>query len=384
MQNQVKLTQAIDIWSLGCLILQMATNSLPWKNVSKDIKEVSELLIDFKAPPKFPTNFSKEGKEFLRNCFRKEPEKRMTAEQLLQHDWFTKVELSSPIISRTREPMHGEIKINGKNMKIVEKKNSIKSKLTSNNKIGSTNGKENKPVIVNILKGEENNGEFSVSISMSESEEDEDIVKTETNEKNNLSHILDNSILNTSTNRKNSNYHNPKEANKHNNHVSPSIIKKEVRKDSQGSIYSEDSKKERGKLKHNSQINNGVVKNNTFMVGEKNFNSNKIINTKKSELSNNECVEKEDNRSSNLIHNKTNYTNNQDKSPLVNKEDVYSQLNLQNQQSSDEAVVEDLIEPEIEKLNNEVARKHAEDKEGKEKIQFKQNFTLDLKEDYNN
>lgn len=71
----------VDIWSLGCLILEMLTNRNPWYKVKGS---VIYLLGKGKAPP-IPSNLSPEAKEFLAKCFNDNPELRPTATEILNN-----------------------------------------------------------------------------------------------------------------------------------------------------------------------------------------------------------------------------------------------------------------------------------------------------------
>ncbi|XP_010912615.1 mitogen-activated protein kinase kinase kinase 3 isoform X2 [Elaeis guineensis] len=74
---------SVDIWSLGCTILEMATSKPPWSQYegvaaifkianSKDIPEIAEHL-------------SSEAKSFLKLCLQRDPSARPTAAQLMDH-----------------------------------------------------------------------------------------------------------------------------------------------------------------------------------------------------------------------------------------------------------------------------------------------------------
>ena len=71
----------VDIWSLGCLLIEMLTGKHPWHNVQGNI---IFLLGKGTAPP-IPDGISDLAKDFLRLCFSIDPDKRPTARELLRH-----------------------------------------------------------------------------------------------------------------------------------------------------------------------------------------------------------------------------------------------------------------------------------------------------------
>lgn len=42
--KEINLTPAVDIWSIGCIVIEMATTQPPWSNLSKDCSEVIEII----------------------------------------------------------------------------------------------------------------------------------------------------------------------------------------------------------------------------------------------------------------------------------------------------------------------------------------------------
>ncbi|KAF2866746.1 hypothetical protein BDV95DRAFT_196779 [Massariosphaeria phaeospora] len=78
---------AVDVWSLGCVVLEMATGRRPWASLD------NEWAIMFNIaqgnPPQLPTRdqLSEQGIDFLNKCFDRDPTTRAAAAELLQHDW---------------------------------------------------------------------------------------------------------------------------------------------------------------------------------------------------------------------------------------------------------------------------------------------------------
>ncbi|ATY60018.1 MAP kinase kinase kinase SskB, putative [Cordyceps militaris CM01] len=78
---------AVDIWSLGCVILEMATGRRPWANLDNEWSIMYN--IGQGHAPALPTRefLSAQGLDFVKKCFIRDPSKRWTAVELLQHEW---------------------------------------------------------------------------------------------------------------------------------------------------------------------------------------------------------------------------------------------------------------------------------------------------------
>ncbi|XP_010916795.3 mitogen-activated protein kinase kinase kinase 18 [Elaeis guineensis] len=73
-----------DVWALGCTVVEMATGRAPWPEVSDPIAALHRIAFSTDVP-ELPSWISDEGKDFLDKCFRRDPDERWSAEQLLKH-----------------------------------------------------------------------------------------------------------------------------------------------------------------------------------------------------------------------------------------------------------------------------------------------------------
>ncbi|MED6120326.1 hypothetical protein PIB30_019837 [Stylosanthes scabra] len=75
------VAMAIDIWSLGCTIIEMMTGKPPWS----DFEGPSAMFKVLHNTPPIPESLSSVGKDFLQQCFRRDPADRPSATMLLKH-----------------------------------------------------------------------------------------------------------------------------------------------------------------------------------------------------------------------------------------------------------------------------------------------------------
>ncbi|KAK6489257.1 mitogen-activated protein kinase kinase kinase 4-like isoform X1 [Huso huso] len=80
--------RAADIWSLGCVLIEMVTGKRPWHEYEHNFQIMYKVGMGHKPP--IPEKLSTEGKDFLTHCLESEPKQRWTASQLLDHT-FVKV-----------------------------------------------------------------------------------------------------------------------------------------------------------------------------------------------------------------------------------------------------------------------------------------------------
>lgn len=78
---------AIDMWSLGCVILEMCTGRRPWASLDNEWAIMYNIAQG--NPPQLPSRdqLSVEGIDFLKRCFDKDPRRRGSAAELLQCEW---------------------------------------------------------------------------------------------------------------------------------------------------------------------------------------------------------------------------------------------------------------------------------------------------------
>lgn len=82
---------SIDIWSLGCVILEMSTGRRPWASLDNEWAIMYNIAQG--NPPQLPSReqLSEQGIEFLKRCFERDPKRRASAAELLQCDWISTI-----------------------------------------------------------------------------------------------------------------------------------------------------------------------------------------------------------------------------------------------------------------------------------------------------
>ncbi|CAN6460047.1 unnamed protein product [Victoria cruziana] len=84
MQKETGYDLAVDIWSLGCTIIEMVTGKPPWGDLNW---AAAMFKVTRNEIPHIPDSLSTEGKDFLRRCLQVNPTDRATAIELLGHSF---------------------------------------------------------------------------------------------------------------------------------------------------------------------------------------------------------------------------------------------------------------------------------------------------------
>jgi mitogen-activated protein kinase kinase kinase len=101
--SQSRHSGAADIWSLGCVILEMSTGRRPWSTLDNEWAIMYNIAQG--NPPQMPAEeqLSSQGVEFLQRCFARDPAKRSSAAELLQHQWI--VDIRRMVVEEPETPM---------------------------------------------------------------------------------------------------------------------------------------------------------------------------------------------------------------------------------------------------------------------------------------
>ncbi|CAL5204639.1 unnamed protein product [Lathyrus oleraceus] len=80
-ESNPNVAMAVDIWSLGCTIIEMLTSKPPWS----EFPGHQAMFKVLHRSPDIPETLSPEGQDFLEQCFRRNPAERPSAAMLLTH-----------------------------------------------------------------------------------------------------------------------------------------------------------------------------------------------------------------------------------------------------------------------------------------------------------
>ncbi|KAL0239190.1 hypothetical protein PCE1_004881 [Barthelona sp. PCE] len=94
--QELPATDRSDIWSLGCLVHELITGSPPNGSMSA----YAAIFQTVEMPMPIPAGIPKEVEQFLKKCFKKNPEERPSAIELLNDDWIIKEKQSDFVTYR--------------------------------------------------------------------------------------------------------------------------------------------------------------------------------------------------------------------------------------------------------------------------------------------
>ncbi|KAK6459301.1 uncharacterized protein RJT20DRAFT_124519 [Scheffersomyces xylosifermentans] len=81
----------VDIWSLGCCVLEMATGRRPWSNLDNEWAIMYHIAAGHKPQLPSADQLSEAGRKFLSRCLEHDPKKRPSAIELLSDPWIVAI-----------------------------------------------------------------------------------------------------------------------------------------------------------------------------------------------------------------------------------------------------------------------------------------------------
>ena len=106
--KRLEYTRYSDIWSIGCLVIEMLTGEPPWSEYRNPMAVLFQLY-NITNTPDIPQQFSPLCKNFIECCFQIDPTKRYNVKQLLEHPFL--------LINST---VRGSLAIRSKNINIKD------------------------------------------------------------------------------------------------------------------------------------------------------------------------------------------------------------------------------------------------------------------------
>uniref|UniRef100_M4DC57 Protein kinase domain-containing protein n=2 Tax=Brassica campestris TaxID=3711 RepID=M4DC57_BRACM len=91
---------SLDLWSVGCLVLEMYTGVIPWEGLELD--EIATRLLSGKSP-EIPETVPCDAKDFIQTCFSRNPEERGSAHELLLHPFLPRPQVEEEDEKTTEE-----------------------------------------------------------------------------------------------------------------------------------------------------------------------------------------------------------------------------------------------------------------------------------------
>lgn len=95
--NGKKYSYSSDVWSLGLMLIELATGRYPYPKTNTYIEMVENIMT--MPDPSLPRTFTEEFRDFVSHCVKKLPEQRWSVIQLAAHPWVLKFSQSQANIS---------------------------------------------------------------------------------------------------------------------------------------------------------------------------------------------------------------------------------------------------------------------------------------------
>merc|ERR1719369_1327238 len=83
-----------DVWSLGCVLIEMSTAVSPWGAFDNHLAAMVRIAMSEETPP-IPSHLSSACSDLISLCTRRAPEERPSASHLLAHNFVAGGDLSA-------------------------------------------------------------------------------------------------------------------------------------------------------------------------------------------------------------------------------------------------------------------------------------------------
>ncbi|KAL4906435.1 hypothetical protein BDW74DRAFT_150347 [Aspergillus multicolor] len=100
-------TTASDIWSLGCTVIELLEGKPPYYNL-QPMQALFRIVHDDHPP--LPQGASPAVKDFLMQCFQKDPNLRVSARKLLKHPWIVNARRSDSVVPKKSTEYEAAVK----------------------------------------------------------------------------------------------------------------------------------------------------------------------------------------------------------------------------------------------------------------------------------
>ncbi|KAK9463365.1 uncharacterized protein V1516DRAFT_15999 [Lipomyces oligophaga] len=86
---------SVDIWSMGCCVLEMATGRRPWVNLDNEWAIMYHIAAGQQPTLPTPDQITEDGLKFITRCFERDPYVRASAIELLDDPWIRSIRMDS-------------------------------------------------------------------------------------------------------------------------------------------------------------------------------------------------------------------------------------------------------------------------------------------------